>query len=72
MRTSNLRTNISMEVTWMSRTYEEIKNDFKKKLLEMEQELISNSTHVDDQQVVNKIVKNYEEISKEIDEVTGQ
>ena len=56
----------------MSRTYEEIKNDFKKKLLEMEQELISNSTHVDDQQVVNKIVKNYEEISKEIDEVTGQ
>ena len=56
----------------MSRTYEEIKNEFKKKLLEMEQELIANSTHTDDQQAVNRIVKYYEEISKEIDEVTGQ
>lgn len=58
---------MSMEEKWMSkRGYEEIKESFKKDILEMEQELLKDSNVVAPQVIVTKIVKNYEKINDEL------
>ena len=41
------------------------KDEFKKYILELEQEIILNSDQVDSQQVVNRIVKHFDEVTKE-------
>lgn len=49
------------------KTYEELKNDFKSELLTFEKNLLVNSEKIDNQQVVNKIVKMFDEgVAKEL------
>lgn len=59
-----------MGVIWMSkskRTYEELKNDFKQTILNLESDLLSSSEKIDNQQIVNRIVKKFDEdIAKDL------
>ena len=49
------------------KTYEELKNDFKSELLQFERNLLINSEKIDNQQVVNKLVKIFDEgVAKEL------
>lgn len=45
----------------MNRTYEEIKNDFKKTILDLEKELLLSNDNIDRQRIVNMIVKKFDE-----------
>ena len=49
------------------RTYEELKNDFKQTILNLESDLLSSSEKIDNQQIVNRIVKKFDEdIAKDL------
>lgn len=48
------------------KTFEEKKNDFKDYVLKLEQDLIMSSDPADSQQVVNKIVKHFNEVEPEM------
>jgi len=49
----------------MSKDYEELKKEMKEEILKIENEIMRNNEQLDSQQVVNRIVRKYEEISKE-------
>ena len=53
----------------MSKTWEELKDEFKKEILEYEQKQINMSTILDNQKATVDIVKLYEKISKEVEEL---